>query len=70
MILLTYVTRIQRAWRASVSRRDSWQAQDKNRTNHGWGETVTSESLGEPGMTTNISPVRLQKQHPTDKHMV
>lgn len=64
-ILLTYVTRIQRAWRASMSRRESWQAQDKNRTNDHWRETVPSESLQEPVMTTNISPVRLRKQNQT-----
>lgn len=64
-ILLTYVTRIQRAWRASMSRRESWQAQDKNRTNALWRETVPSESLQEPVMTTNISQVRLRKQNQT-----
>ncbi|TMS07206.1 hypothetical protein E3U43_011299 [Larimichthys crocea] len=47
---------IQRAWRASTSRRGSWQGQDKNHPGDHLGETVPSESLQDPVMTTNISP--------------
>ncbi|XP_041795947.1 schwannomin-interacting protein 1 isoform X2 [Chelmon rostratus] len=51
---------IQRAWRASTSRRESWQGQDKNRTSHHRGETVPPESLQDPAVTTNISPEQLR----------
>ncbi|KAL3991844.1 gamma-glutamyltranspeptidase / glutathione hydrolase / leukotriene-C4 hydrolase [Sarotherodon galilaeus] len=60
---------IQRAWRASMSRRESWQAQDKNRTNDHWRETVPSESLQEPVMTTNISPIHLKSLQSGYKHV-
>lgn len=69
-ILSTCVPRIQRAWRASTSRRGSWQGQDKNLTSHRRGETVASESLQDPVMTTNISPVRPHEENQTDNHMV
>ncbi|XP_032362275.1 schwannomin-interacting protein 1 isoform X1 [Etheostoma spectabile] len=46
---------IQRAWRASTSRRGSWQGQDKNRRSHRRGETVPSENLRDPVMTTDVS---------------
>ncbi|KAG8001956.1 hypothetical protein GBF38_012256 [Nibea albiflora] len=49
---------IQRAWRASTSRRGSWQGQDKNHPGHHLCETVPSESLRDPVMTSNISPLR------------
>lgn len=49
--------RIQRAWRASSSRQASWQGQQKS-----GGEDLDglllSESLRDPSMTTDISPVR------------
>ncbi|KAK9520960.1 hypothetical protein VZT92_020814 [Zoarces viviparus] len=61
---------IQRAWRASTSRTGSWQGQGKNRGNHRRGETVPSESLRDPVMTTNISPVRPREENPTDSYMV
>ncbi|AWO98905.1 Hypothetical protein SMAX5B_013329 [Scophthalmus maximus] len=49
--------RIQRAWRARMSRRGSWQGQDESLTSHHQGETVPSESQQQdPGMTTDISP--------------
>lgn len=63
--------RIQRAWRARMSRRGSWQGQDESLTSHHQGETVPSESQQQdPGMTTDISPVRAHQENPTDDHMV
>lgn len=69
-ISFIYIPRIQRAWRASMSRRGSWHGQDKNRTSHQQDETVPSKSLQDPVMTTNISPVRMLKENQKDNHMV
>ncbi|KAF0030365.1 hypothetical protein F2P81_017096, partial [Scophthalmus maximus] len=56
-MLRTGSHRIQRAWRARMSRRGSWQGQDESLTSHHQGETVPSESQQQdPGMTTDISP--------------
>ncbi|XP_070685989.1 schwannomin-interacting protein 1 [Pempheris klunzingeri] len=60
---------IQRAWRASTSRRGSWQRQDKNCTNHHWGEAAPSENLQESAMTTNISPEQLKSLQSGLKHV-
>ncbi|XP_069562389.1 schwannomin-interacting protein 1 isoform X1 [Brachyistius frenatus] len=49
---------IQRAWRASLSRRQS----------HHWGETVSSESLQDPVMTTSNSPNQLKSLQSGYKH--
>ncbi|KAM7399217.1 hypothetical protein PAMP_018503 [Pampus punctatissimus] len=51
---------IQRAWRASVNRRASWDRQGKNRTSHHLDETVPSKGLPDPVMTTDISPEELK----------
>ncbi|XP_044057939.1 schwannomin-interacting protein 1 isoform X1 [Siniperca chuatsi] len=60
---------IQRAWRASTSRRGSWQGQDKNRTSHHRAETVPSKSLQDPVMTTHISPEQLTSLRSGFKHV-
>ncbi|XP_029302802.1 schwannomin-interacting protein 1 isoform X2 [Cottoperca gobio] len=60
---------IQRAWRASTSRRGSSQAQGENRSSHRGGEMVPSESLREPSMTTNISPEQLKSLQSGFKHV-
>ncbi|XP_068568012.1 schwannomin-interacting protein 1 isoform X1 [Cebidichthys violaceus] len=60
---------IQRAWRASTSRTGSWQGQGKNHGNHRRGETVPSESLRDPVMTTNISPEQLKSLQSGFKHV-
>ncbi|KAM6932645.1 schwannomin-interacting protein 1 isoform 1-T1 [Lycodopsis pacificus] len=60
---------IQRAWRASTSRTGSWQGQGKNRGNHRRGETVPSESLRDPVMTTNMSPEQLKSLQSGFKHV-
>ncbi|MEQ2227984.1 hypothetical protein ILYODFUR_004057 [Ilyodon furcidens] len=63
-------TIIQRAWRASMSRKLSLEVQDKNTTRHKWEENRTSESLHNPVMTSDIFPVRLQKEKQTGQHML
>ncbi|XP_042270439.1 uncharacterized protein LOC121898962 [Thunnus maccoyii] len=60
---------IQRAWRATVTRRGSWHGQDKNRTSHHQDETVPSKSLQDPVMTTNISPEQLKSLQSGLKHV-
>ncbi|XP_028275436.1 schwannomin-interacting protein 1 isoform X2 [Parambassis ranga] len=60
---------IQRAWRASMSRRENWQIQDKNRSSHHWGEMMPSESLQDPLMTTNISAEQLKSLQSGYKHV-
>nr|XP_033487208.1 schwannomin-interacting protein 1 isoform X1 [Epinephelus lanceolatus] len=60
---------IQRAWRASTSRRGSWQGQGKNRSSHLGGETVPPESLREPVMTTSITPEQLKSIQSGFKHV-
>lgn len=52
---------IQRAWRASMSRKLSTEVPDENRSRHGWEETRTSEKLLNPVVTSDIFPVRLRK---------
>lgn len=59
-----YVDRIQRAWRATMSRRVSLEEKDENSSIHRWSEVLPSESLHEPLLTTNISTVRLQQECP------
>ncbi|XP_035478043.2 schwannomin-interacting protein 1 isoform X1 [Scophthalmus maximus] len=61
---------IQRAWRARMSRRGSWQGQDESLTSHHQGETVPSESQQQdPGMTTDISPEQLKSLQSDFKHV-
>ncbi|CAF97391.1 unnamed protein product [Tetraodon nigroviridis] len=50
------VERIQRAWRASTSRRASWQGQQKDGNKD--LDKMLCESLQDPVMTADISPVR------------
>ncbi|KAM9853686.1 schwannomin-interacting protein 1 isoform 1-T1 [Aulostomus maculatus] len=60
---------IQRAWRASISRRGSWQGQDKNHTSPHREETVPSESPKDPAMTTHLSPGQLKSLQSGFKHV-
>nr|XP_020471272.1 schwannomin-interacting protein 1 isoform X3 [Monopterus albus] len=60
---------IQRAWRATMSRRDSGQGRDENHTSHHWGGTALSESLQDPLMTTGISPEQLKSLQSGFKHV-
>ncbi|KAM9358746.1 schwannomin-interacting protein 1 isoform 1-T1 [Symphorus nematophorus] len=59
---------IQRAWRASASRRGSWQGQHKFRTGYHRVETVPSKSLQDTVMT-NISPEQLKSLQSGFKHV-
>ncbi|XP_024863499.1 schwannomin-interacting protein 1 isoform X2 [Kryptolebias marmoratus] len=61
-------TVIQRAWRASMSRKVSVEVQDDNRRRHEWGETMPSESLRDPVMTTSIFPDQLKNHQRGHKH--
>ncbi|KAM8768569.1 schwannomin-interacting protein 1 isoform 2-T2 [Acanthopagrus schlegelii] len=57
---------IQRAWRA----RGSWQGQDKTRTSHHLGETVSPESLQDAVMTTtSLTPEQLKSLQSGFKHV-
>ncbi|XP_030298330.1 schwannomin-interacting protein 1 isoform X1 [Sparus aurata] len=57
---------IQRAWRA----RGSWQGQDKTRTGHHLGETVSPESLQDAVMTTtSLTPEQLKSLQSGFKHV-
>ena len=69
-ILSPYFRRIQRAWRASMSRRGNGQGQGGNHTSHHQGELVPSEGLQDPVVTTNISPVRPYEEKQTEDYMV
>ncbi|XP_041657564.1 schwannomin-interacting protein 1 isoform X2 [Cheilinus undulatus] len=60
---------IQRAWRASTSRKGSWQEQEKNRTSNHQVGTVTSESLQDTVTTTKISPEQLKSLQSGFKHV-
>ncbi|TNN01744.1 hypothetical protein fugu_011126, partial [Takifugu bimaculatus] len=51
---------IQRAWRASASRRASWQGQEKNGS-EGLDEMLLCEDLRAPAMTADIPPELLKK---------
>lgn len=62
-VLSPHDPRIQRAWRASMSHRGNWQGQDKSRTSDHQDETVPSESLQDPVLTTSISRVRLMNSN-------
>uniref|UniRef100_A0A8C7Y7U3 Schwannomin interacting protein 1 n=1 Tax=Oryzias sinensis TaxID=183150 RepID=A0A8C7Y7U3_9TELE len=63
-----YVDRIQRAWRATMSRRVSLEEKDDNSSIHRWSEVLPSESLHEPLLTTNISTDQLKSLHSGSKH--
>uniref|UniRef100_A0A3Q2QTZ4 Schwannomin interacting protein 1 n=1 Tax=Fundulus heteroclitus TaxID=8078 RepID=A0A3Q2QTZ4_FUNHE len=58
---------IQRAWRASMSRKLS--LEDENRTRHEWEETRTPESLHNPATTTDIFPGQLKSLQSGYKHV-
>ncbi|KAK2847321.1 hypothetical protein Q5P01_010320 [Channa striata] len=51
---------IQRAWRASLSRRVSGQGPGENGISHHQSETVPSETLQDPITTTNVSEKQLK----------
>lgn len=53
-----------------MSRKTSVDVQDDNCSRDQRGETLPSESLHDPVMTTSILPVRLQKENQTDHHTV
>ncbi|XP_030007723.1 schwannomin-interacting protein 1 [Sphaeramia orbicularis] len=58
---------IQRAWRASMSRRGNLQVRDKNYIRQ--CETVPSESFQDPVLTTNISQKQLKSLQSGFKHV-
>ncbi|KAK5868737.1 hypothetical protein PBY51_009727 [Eleginops maclovinus] len=60
---------IQRAWRASTSRRESRQGQGESHGSQSRGETVPSEGLQEPVVTTDLSPEQLKSLQSGFKHV-
>ncbi|XP_027901205.1 schwannomin-interacting protein 1 isoform X2 [Xiphophorus couchianus] len=62
-------TIIQRAWRASMSRKLTPKVLDENRTRHGWEETRTSEKLLNPVVTSDIFPDQLKTLQRGYKHV-
>ncbi|XP_074498328.1 schwannomin-interacting protein 1 isoform X1 [Sebastes fasciatus] len=61
---------IQRAWRATTSRRGSWQGRGKNRSSHRRSETAPSETLRDPVvMTADVSPEQLKSLQSGFKHV-
>ncbi|XP_041850335.1 schwannomin-interacting protein 1 isoform X1 [Melanotaenia boesemani] len=59
---------IQRAWRASLSRKVSPEVQDEDCSSHHWGEMIPPENLHNPVMTTNISTDHLKSLQSGHKH--
>ncbi|KAF7218511.1 schwannomin-interacting protein 1 isoform X1 [Nothobranchius furzeri] len=62
-------TVIQRAWRASLSRKVSVEIQDNDRSRRQWGETPPPESIGDPGMATDVFPDQLKNVQSSYKHL-
>ncbi|KAM6933481.1 schwannomin-interacting protein 1 isoform 6-T6 [Xenentodon cancila] len=60
---------IQRAWRASMSRKVSLEVKDESRSSRHWGETMPSEILRDPVTSADISPDQLKSLQSACKHL-